>query len=164
MDWVDGPKNYKGLYGILQLLQGSHLDNFPQKTLKLGRVAFHSVTFQFQCMGFQSNQYKKLAPVPSCFCNGLFASTFCFRGLYQAHAGKLLKGIYWKVIIIGSHVRVGAPRKRGMFGGFGKMSGIDCRRFLRSPHPLPLLLIFCIRSQFRSLRVRFCKRLLHRIN
>ena len=27
-------------------------------------------------------------------------------------------------------------------GVFGKMSGIDCRRFLRSPHPLPLLLIF----------------------
>ena len=44
---VDRPKNYKGLYGILQLLQGSHLDNFPQKTLKLGRVAFHSLTFQF---------------------------------------------------------------------------------------------------------------------
>ena len=40
-------KNYEGLYGILQLLQGSHLDNFPQKTLKLGRVAFHSLTFQF---------------------------------------------------------------------------------------------------------------------
>ena len=39
--------NYKGLYGILQLLQGSHLDNFPQKTLKVGRVAFHSSTFQF---------------------------------------------------------------------------------------------------------------------
>ena len=34
-------KIYKGLYGILQLLQGSYLDNFPQKTLKLGRVAFH---------------------------------------------------------------------------------------------------------------------------
>ena len=47
MDWVDRPKNYKGLYGIWQLLQGSHLDNFPQKTLKLGRVAFHSLTFQF---------------------------------------------------------------------------------------------------------------------
>ena len=47
MDWVDRPRNYKGLYGILQLLQGSHLDNFTQKTLKLGRVAFHSSTFQF---------------------------------------------------------------------------------------------------------------------
>ena len=48
MDWVDRPKNYcKDLYGILQLLQGSHLDKFPQKTLKLGRVAFHSLTFQF---------------------------------------------------------------------------------------------------------------------
>ena len=66
MNWVDRPKNYKGLYGILQLLQGSHLDNFPQKTLKLGRVAFHSLTFQ-------SNQYKKLAPVPSRFCNGLLS-------------------------------------------------------------------------------------------
>ena len=41
------PKTYKGLYGILQLLQGSHLDNFPQKTLKLGRVAIHSLTCQF---------------------------------------------------------------------------------------------------------------------
>ena len=34
--------NYKDLYGILQLLQGSHL----LKTLKLGWVAFHSVSFQ----------------------------------------------------------------------------------------------------------------------
>ena len=75
MDWVDRPKTYKGLYGILQLLQGSHLDNFPQKTLKFGRVAFHSLTFQFQCLDFQSNQYKKLAPVPSCFCNGLWDIT-----------------------------------------------------------------------------------------
>ena len=27
MDWVDRPQNYKGLYGILQLLQGSDMDN-----------------------------------------------------------------------------------------------------------------------------------------
>ena len=47
MDWVERPRNYKGFYGILQHLQGSQLDNFPQKTLKLGRVAFHSSTFQF---------------------------------------------------------------------------------------------------------------------
>ena len=47
LDWVDRPKKFKGLYGILQLLQGSHLDIFPQKTLKLGRIAFHSSTFQF---------------------------------------------------------------------------------------------------------------------
>ena len=52
MDWVDRPKNYKGLYGILQLLQGSHLDNFQQKTLKLGRIAFHSVTFSVSMFGF----------------------------------------------------------------------------------------------------------------
>ena len=25
MDWVDKPQNYKDLYGILQLLRGSHL-------------------------------------------------------------------------------------------------------------------------------------------
>ena len=49
MDWVDRPQNDKGLYGILQLLQGSHLDNFPLKTLKFGWVAFHSVTFQLNC-------------------------------------------------------------------------------------------------------------------
>ena len=30
-----------GLYGFLRLLQGSHLDNSPLKTIKLGRVAFH---------------------------------------------------------------------------------------------------------------------------
>ena len=47
---VDRPQNYKGLYGILQLLQGSHLDNFLLKTLKLGWVAFHSLTFQLKCL------------------------------------------------------------------------------------------------------------------
>ena len=40
-------------------------------------------------------------------------------------------------------------------GAFGKMSGIECRRFRRSPHPVPLPLIFRIRSQFRSLRGLF---------
>ena len=46
MDWVDTPKNYKGLNGILQLLQGSHLDNFPQKALKLGwgRFSFINIS------------------------------------------------------------------------------------------------------------------------
>ena len=41
MDWIDRPQSYKGLYGILQLLQGSHLDNFPAE---LGWVAFHSLS------------------------------------------------------------------------------------------------------------------------
>ena len=50
MDWVDRPQNYKGLYGILQLLQGSHLDNFLLKTLKLSWVAFHSLLFQLKCL------------------------------------------------------------------------------------------------------------------
>ena len=80
MDWVDRPRNYKGLYGILQLLQGSHSDNFPQKTLKPGRAAFHSLTFQLKCLDFQSNQYKKLVPVPSRFCNGLYNAGKYSRG------------------------------------------------------------------------------------
>ena len=42
MNWVDKPQNYKGLYGILQLWQGSHLDNFSPETLKLGWVASQS--------------------------------------------------------------------------------------------------------------------------
>ena len=71
MNWVDKSQNYKALYGILQLLRGSHLNNFILKTLKLGWVAFHSVTFQLKCLDFQSNQYKKLVLVPSRFCNWL---------------------------------------------------------------------------------------------
>ena len=71
MDWVDKPQNYKDLYGILQLLRFSHLNNFQLETLKLGWVAFHSVKFQLKCLDFQSNQYKKLVPVLSRFCNGL---------------------------------------------------------------------------------------------
>ena len=46
------------------------------KTLKLGWVAFHSLTFQLKCLDFQSNQYKKFAPVLSRFCNGLFYATY----------------------------------------------------------------------------------------
>ena len=71
MDWVDQPQNYKDLYGILQLLRGSHLNNFALKTLKLGWEAFHSVKFQLKCLEFQSNQYKRLVPVLSRFCNWL---------------------------------------------------------------------------------------------
>ena len=78
MDWVDKPQNYKDLYGILQTLRGSHLKNFLRKTLKLCLVAFHSLTFQLGCLDFQSNQYKKLVPVLSRFCNWLLGSTrFC---------------------------------------------------------------------------------------
>ena len=71
MDWVDKPQNCKDLYGILQLLRGSHFNNFLLKTLKLGWEAFHSVKFQLKCLDFQSDQYKKLVPVLSRFCNGL---------------------------------------------------------------------------------------------
>ena len=45
MDWVDKPQNFEDLYGVLQLLRGCHLNNFPLKTLKLGWVAFPLVTF-----------------------------------------------------------------------------------------------------------------------
>ena len=65
MDGVDKPQNYKDLYGILQLLQDSHLNNFSLKTLKLGWAAFHLVKFQMKCLDFKSNQYKKLVPVLS---------------------------------------------------------------------------------------------------
>ena len=67
--WVAKLQNYKYLYGILQLLRGSHLNNFPLKTLKLGWVAFHSIPLKLKCLDFQSNQYKKLVPVLSRFCN-----------------------------------------------------------------------------------------------
>ena len=77
MDWVDKPQNYKDLYGILELLQGSHLNNFLLKTLKLGWVAFHSVTFQLKCLDFQSSQYKKLVPVLSHFCSWLLVGGEC---------------------------------------------------------------------------------------
>ena len=40
-------KNCKGLYRILQLLQGSHLDNFPLKTLKqLGSFLFSNISIE----------------------------------------------------------------------------------------------------------------------
>ena len=77
MDWLDKPQNYKDLYGILQLLRGSHFNNFPLKTLKLGWVAFHSVTLQLKCLDFQSNQYKKLVLVLSRFWNWLCSVCVC---------------------------------------------------------------------------------------
>ena len=61
VDLVGRPQKYKGLYGILLLLKGSpQLDNFLLKTLKLGWIAFRSLTFQLKCLDFQSNQYRKL--------------------------------------------------------------------------------------------------------
>ena len=56
----------------MQLLQGSHLDNFWLKSLELGWVAFHSLIFQLKCLDFKSNQYKKLTPMLSRFFNGLW--------------------------------------------------------------------------------------------
>ena len=77
MDWVDKPQNYKGLYGILQLLRGSHLNIFLLKTLKLNWVAFHSVTlFPLKCLDFQSNQYNKTRPSPLMFLQWAIASNW----------------------------------------------------------------------------------------
>ena len=89
MVWVDRPQNYKGLYGILQLLEGSHLDNFPLKTFKLGWVAFHSLRFQVKCLDFQSTQYEKLTPVLSRFCNGLSTNKLRHITVEPLHNGHL---------------------------------------------------------------------------
>ena len=76
MDWVDRPQNYKGLYGILQRnFCKAPIDNFLLTTLKLGWVAFHSLTLQLKCLDLQSNQYMKLALVLSRFCNGLLVNS-----------------------------------------------------------------------------------------
>ena len=95
MDWVDGPQNYKALYGILQLLQGSHLDNFLLKTLKLGWVAFHSLPFQLKCLDFQSNRYEKLAPVLSLFCNGLYQPFKICSGSFSLEPAQKLERFIW---------------------------------------------------------------------
>ena len=76
MDWVEKPQNYMDLYGIFKLLRSSLLNNFPLKTIKLGWVAFHSEVVQLKCLDFQLNQYKKLVPVLSRFCNWLLREVF----------------------------------------------------------------------------------------
>ena len=75
MDWVDRPKNYKGLYGILQLLQGSHLNNFSLKTLKLGWVAFHPRTFQLTMIFIHKNSYIHITTHSTCL---MLISLFSF--------------------------------------------------------------------------------------
>ena len=63
----------------------TNLNNFPLKTLKLGRVAFHSVTLLlFKCLDFQSNQYKKLVLVLSRFCNCLLIRMICLHDRCQS--------------------------------------------------------------------------------
>jgi len=42
----------ESLCGFSQLLQGSYLDNFPLKFLKLDWLTFHSATFQLKCLDF----------------------------------------------------------------------------------------------------------------
>ena len=76
--------------GILHLFSGSHLDNFPLKTLNLDRVAFHSVTFQLKCLDLQSNQYKKLVPVLSHLSNRLSINILTSKNMedmYIRHSG-----------------------------------------------------------------------------
>lgn len=77
MDWVDWPQNYKGLYRILQLMQGFHLDNFPLKTLKIDWVAFLLATLQSKCLDFQSYKMNiKNLSQASCFHNQ--SAAFCY--------------------------------------------------------------------------------------
>ena len=68
MDWVAKPQIIRFcINGILQLFLLQPL----LKTLKLDWVAFHSVKFPAveKYLDFKSNQYKKLFPVLSRFCN-----------------------------------------------------------------------------------------------
>ena len=99
MDWVDKSQNYKDLYGILLSLRGSHLNNFLQKTLKLGWVAFHSLTIQLKCLDIQSNHYtcKKLVPVLSRFCNWLYSVLqFCLNTITTLWAGSSIITLPWQ--------------------------------------------------------------------
>ena len=48
-------------------------------------------------------------------------------------------------------------------GAFGKMSGIDCRRFVRLHHPFPLALNFSHSPAVSLPCVHFWKRLLRRL-
>ena len=59
MDLLDKAQNFKSLYVILEVLQGSHLECFLLTTLKLDCLALHSVTFRFTCSDLKSNKHKK---------------------------------------------------------------------------------------------------------
>ena len=100
MDWVDTPQNYKDLYGSLQTLRGSHLNNILRKTLKLSWVAFHSLTLQLRCLDFQSNQYKKLVLVLSRFCNGLLGSTRFCQQSKEDNTGNGNKQFHLVVVVV----------------------------------------------------------------
>ena len=75
------------------------MNNFPLKTLKLGWVAFHSVTFQLKCLDFQSKQCKELVSVLSRFCNGLLeigggvAIYFCRIAFFGGGGGGATKNV-----------------------------------------------------------------------
>ena len=71
MDWVEKPQNYKGLYKFASSAR-LPFGQFSAENSKLGWVTFHSLAFELKCLDFQSNRYKKLAPVLSRFCNGLW--------------------------------------------------------------------------------------------
>ena len=90
MDWVDRPQVYTLFVWNLQLFQGFHFwDNFPLKTLKLARVALHSIQFYLRCLDFQSHQYKKLVPAWPCH---VFAMGY-WNNLQRYHLER--KGIIW---------------------------------------------------------------------
>ena len=68
MDWVEKPQNNKDLYRIVQLLRGSHLNNFLLKTLKTWLDNFLFVNTAVEMfIDFQFYQCKKLTQVLSRF-------------------------------------------------------------------------------------------------
>ena len=80
--------NSKGQYGILQLLQSSHLDNFPLKTLNLGCIAFHILFPSVMSSSFLLCEllYSNLLSYQSLvYFNGLLFmdSFFCYLVTYQ---------------------------------------------------------------------------------
>ena len=83
--------------------------------------------------------------------------------LLFADSIKLMLGTWQKEVALLLMWQLSPQGRAACLGVFGKMSGIDCRRFLRSPHPFPLLLSFRPPTQFRFLRVSFWKRLLRRL-
>ena len=45
MDWVDRPQNFKGLYGILQVLQGSQFSAENSQN-RLGSFSFSNISVE----------------------------------------------------------------------------------------------------------------------
>lgn len=142
----------------IALLWGSY--KFVQRRPSLASISSSLCIFVFQTFFFffyfifKSNGDRRgNCPKPYHYLPALFDFS---RTSYEAHIGRLSKMIYRNLVIIGCHATVGALKEHGIF---------PFKRFLHSPHPLTVLLIFRSCSQFRSLsRAFFWKRLLRRLS